>query len=172
MHACVVGEFLGPAGASSRRRVNCPEATKAVQGRPFTMTHVTIHRLPIIQVSPRGVVRRLSVSVENDCGRVTRYFPGIENGDDPDKVPAGDHELVMATMATKGYRALWLQGTELFGHPANWPDQLHGCWAIGQELWTNGVGRSSNAFNSLWEALGGFEEGRKVPVTVVEYATR
>jgi len=124
-----------------------------------------------VQAAPRGSTRRLSVSVENDCGRTIRYFPGIENAGAAG-MPAGEHALVMATMASKGYRSLWLEDTQLFGHPANWADQLRGCWAIGSELWAEGVGRSVPAFNNLWDALGGYEEGRKIPTTIVDYVAR
>lgn len=131
--------------------------------------HITIHRLPVVQNTKQGQLRRLAVSVEDGDGRVIRYYPGIENASYSARVPAGSGELVMTKMATKRHRALWLEDTRVFGHPANWARQLQGCWAIGNELYPEGVGYSEPAFENLWHALGGWREGKRVPYTAIEY---
>ena len=128
-----------------------------------------IRRLPFTERYYERCIRRLIVSVElGGGGPVLLVVPGIENGSDPDKMPAGRHTLIMTRMATSKTRALWLPGTELFGHPANSPDQLKGCWAIGEMMRSYGVADSRAAFSDLFGALGGWEEGHRVECLIEE----
>lgn len=124
---------------------------------------VRIWRTPVVKRLGRGAAARILI-VETP----SFVLPGIENADDPDKMPSGAYDLVMATMATASMRGLWLPGTQLFGHPANWPHQLKGCWAIGRARDGHGVLASRQAFQDLFADLGGFVEGERVPVQVIE----
>jgi len=109
----------------------------------------------------RGSLRRIVF--------ITRgaIFAGLENGDDPDKIPVGEYPLQMATMATSKMRALWVPNTKLFIHPANFPDQLEGCAAPG--LATDyGVEDSGATVERFIRANGGFKEKREVPFECIE----
>jgi hypothetical protein len=48
-------------------------------------------------------------------------------------------------------------------HPANYPHELAGCVAPGLNQIENGVGRSQIALNRIFEALGGWREGVRLP---------
>ena len=128
-----------------------------------------IDRTAIIGATRRGLGRVIIVRVVVDDFKVKETFYGFENGGDPDKMPCGEYDLVMATMRVAQMEALWLEGTELFGHPANTPNELKGCWTIGLEPTSDGVNRSRAAFHRLFEALGGFREGRKIRTRVREH---
>lgn len=51
-------------------------------------------------------------------------------------------------------------------HAANWPHQLDGCIAPGLEEIVNGVGKSGAALDLLFQALGGYELGKQLTLTV------
>ena len=127
------------------------------------MATLTILRTPLVTRTVRGAARRLYVSLEGSF-----CLPAIENADDPDKIPAGDRTLVMTRMASRRRRALWLPDSELFVHAANVPDQLRGCVAPGLASTPAGVRRSAPAMASIFDALGGWEEGREVEAVVLE----
>lgn len=124
-----------------------------------------LFRTPIITEGEHGTARTLLVEVP---GRL--LLPAIENAEDPDRMPLGRYELVMATMRRAGMQGLWLPptGSELFGHPANWPRQLKGCWACGVLSVYGGVLSSHEAFRRIFEALGGFEEGKRIDFELLE----
>lgn len=108
-----------------------------------------------------------------------RTWFAIENGDDPDKLPVGEYDLIMTRMWTSKREALWLEGTELFVHGVASPGQvftralkagwLKGCTGPVMEVDTDGVGyEPDSAMEHILHALGGFEEGRRVPFKCVE----
>ena len=122
-------------------------------------------RLTRGEPSPRGVIRRLLVVGPESV------YAGLENGADMDCLPVGRYFLKMATMATKEMQALWLPSTELFLHPANYPDELKGCLALGHFM-TYGVRSSRLAFEHLFASMGGFRENKAVHVDVREIDAR
>ena len=62
-----------------------------------------------------------------------------------------------------------LNERDLHMHPANWPYQLEGCQAQGLTAYSRGVRHSAKAMRRMFDALGGFEEGRDV---IVQIATQ
>lgn len=124
---------------------------------------LTLYRTPFVADHRRfGTLRRILV-----VGPSGEAYAGIENAVDKDKMPAGEHELIMATMSKAKLAGLWLPGTELFGHPANYAMELSGCWAIGRAT-EFGVTASAMTFGRLFDELGGFLEGRKIPFRCYE----
>ncbi len=115
----------------------------------------------------------------------TKTWSAIENADDPDKIPTSCTELVMAKMATSQRPALWVEGTELFVHAyADTSKQpwfgdapssgravhLKGCNMPCLFVRGNGLAASPDqAMAAVLDALGGFEEGKRVPFKCVEH---
>lgn len=135
------------------------------QAPPTPAASLLLYRLPIVTAGENGSARMLFLEVPGKL-----LLPGIENAEDPDRMPPGRYELVMATMRRAGMQALWLPptGSQLFGHPANWPRQLKGCWACGVSAVYGGVLMSHEAFRRIFEALGGFEEGKRIDFELLE----
>lgn len=115
-------------------------------------------------------------------------WPAIENADDPDMMPADKpgetgRELIMTRMDSSKRPALWLPGTKLFVHglatqaqlesgifkKRGLPSYVRGCAMPG---WTldnlGGIGDPDHAMIDIFEALGGWEEGKRVPFRCVE----
>lgn len=125
---------------------------------------ITIHRTGSITESRRGRARRLIVVTRN------LVFPAIENADDEDQIPAGEHSLVMTKMARARLHAFWLRGTELFVHSANHPVQLKGCIAPGLTMTRDGVASSQAAMAALIMDVSprGFVDGLEIPTIVID----
>lgn len=119
----------------------------------------------VVDAGAYGRYRILLIMAWRGCS--VRFFQGIENADDPDKIPTGTHILVMTTMATARLKAIWLPGTQLFGHVANYARQLKGCFSIGR-LVPSGVLSSRSTWDALFKWLDGHAEGKEIHVTVTE----
>ncbi len=109
----------------------------------------------------------------------------IENASDPDKMPVGRYDLVMTRMASSKRPALLKEGTALFLHGLSngdevfesWhkprtgsPKYVKGCPMPGMALTRGGyVEDTEGAMRGIFDALGGFEERKRVPFECIEY---
>ncbi|MBK6683984.1 MAG: hypothetical protein IPG45_05880 [Deltaproteobacteria bacterium] len=149
-------------------------------------THLEVRRTHARFIDPKTAVegRRVVLTVysrptEGGADRrpeVVLQLPAIERGGNYVFVREGEHELeashwVPRSDPTKRIEALrfWIDGkrTTLLVHVANFPSQLEGCVAPGLTESKRGVNHSAAAMAALFEALGGWVEGRRWRVVVV-----
>jgi hypothetical protein len=98
-------------------------------------------------------------------------WEAVERGDGYKYLRPGDFDCEMANM-TSGAHAIRVLGDysagRIYIHSANYPSELAGCIAPGTSQIDGGVGNSREAMKQIFTALGGFNLGTKVTLTVKE----